>query len=329
MGFAVALAPILLLGLGCLEVAHWLFLKQAISLALVEAGRAAITQHASPAVIETAFEHALQPLYPPTAHATAAQRVQQALRDRQARQPGVPPWQIQILSPGSDAFIDFAQPGLNVPGAASLPAIDNDYQALQHQRHQGHMGTEGRGTASGLTIFQANALVLRLTYPHQPLVPGIGGLLRVIAATSKGYRKIALAAGYLPIQQEIVLTMQSHPVLWPDLPSRKVVRTAAYEEDENAAWAENNVIKNQPHCRGLWCAGPDRLQAYSPPAAKPPGNTSTPPMGSETSGGAGMGRPVPPATTTPDSPTNSWPDHPESAGTNDPLCGISLCCEVV
>ena len=56
---------------------------------------------------------------------------------------------------------DFRTPGgaSNRPGSG-LPAIDNDYQDLQHARRPPGQATD---------IFQANTLSLRLTYLHKPL----------------------------------------------------------------------------------------------------------------------------------------------------------------
>src|SRR3546814_2801513 len=46
--FSVVAVPILLLGLGSVDIASWFFTRQAVSLALLEAGRAGIVSHAHP-----------------------------------------------------------------------------------------------------------------------------------------------------------------------------------------------------------------------------------------------------------------------------------------
>lgn len=62
-GFAVVVMPVLLLGLGSVEIAHWFFTRQAVSLALLEAGRAAVTSHNHPQRIIGAFERTLEPVF--------------------------------------------------------------------------------------------------------------------------------------------------------------------------------------------------------------------------------------------------------------------------
>jgi len=334
IGFSLAAAPIFMLGLGGVELAQWFYVKQAVSLALVEAGRAAITQHAKPAVIEAAFEHALRPLHPPTTAGASEQRLQHALQRRQFDMAGQPPWRIQILAPSAAAFSDFAQAKLAIQGAAGLPAIDNDYQALQHERHIGQGRPHGQGNASGQTIFQANTLALRLTYLHQPIVPGVASLLRALAPASAAYRRMALEAGYLPMQQEIILTMQSHPVLWPDLPNRKVVRMAD-QDAEAFESAKNGENENWRDCRGLWCTThaplkpyqdvqPGRSDGDDTHAVDPAPQTTvqrdgTPPPGSnaETS------------TVLPGNRTDTAQPDPSVPEPDDALCGISLCCESI
>src|SRR3546814_17182852 len=88
--FAIIAVPMLLLGFGGTELAQWFYVKQAVSLALLDAARAGITQNARPQAIRQAFETALRPLYPPTSRHSSAQRVQ-ALHDR-LRAAGLVPW---------------------------------------------------------------------------------------------------------------------------------------------------------------------------------------------------------------------------------------------
>src|SRR3546814_15126512 len=62
--FSVVAVPILLLGLGSVDIASWFFTRQAVSLALLEAGRAGIVSHAHPQTMITAFEPHLLPPFP-------------------------------------------------------------------------------------------------------------------------------------------------------------------------------------------------------------------------------------------------------------------------
>lgn len=311
--FTLVAVPMLLVGLGTLELSRWFFVKQAISLALLEAGRAGITDHARPASIERAFEHALLPLFPPTATQNAAQRQQRAFT-RRRNTTGASPWQIRVVAPDAAAFHDFSSSGARVAGAEGLAVIDNNYQAEQHQRHQAQGWHGGRGPASGVTIFDANSLELSLTYMHEPLVPGMRALMALLSQGSQGYARAALAGGYLPMRHMLRLTMQSHPVAWPNTHAKVFTGT-------DAAPAFMPVHTD---CRGIWCnkAGPSLSGA--PPAPQPgmpptldplnpssgTSNGPSPPTGGP---GAQTGQPVAPA--------------PEHIGLPDELaCGVVLCC---
>jgi hypothetical protein len=217
-GFAVAAIPLLLVGLLVAESAHWHLTRQVLSLALLEAARAGATAHGRPDAIKTAFETALLPLYtPPGAHASARARMAAAFRHI-ARETRLPAWRIDIVQPSTRTFIDFADRAIQVPAAPGLAAIRNDYQAEQHDRRKSAGWREGRGPRSGLTIFQANTLQLRLTYLQTPWVPALRSLLRGLALL--GWHGTpgaeAARAGRLAMVMDLSLTMQSHPVRWPN-----------------------------------------------------------------------------------------------------------------
>lgn len=217
-GFAVAAIPLLLAGLLVAETAHWHLTRQVLSLALLEAARAGATAYARPDAIKMAFETALLPLYvPPGANANARARMTAAFRHIE-RETRLPAWRIDIVQPSPRAFADFSDRTLQVAAAPGLAAIRNDYQAEQHDRRKSAGWRQGRGPRSGLTIFQANTLHLRLVYLRTPWVPAIRSLLRGL--TFLGWRGTAGAdaarAGRLAMVLELSLTMQSHPVHWKD-----------------------------------------------------------------------------------------------------------------
>uniref|UniRef100_UPI0033424394 pilus assembly protein n=1 Tax=Castellaniella defragrans TaxID=75697 RepID=UPI0033424394 len=219
--FLLAALPILLLGAGGIETAHWLLLRQSLSFALVEAGRAAATRQADPAALAQAFEDALHILHPQAGQRDAA------LAWRRRALNGLP-WQIRIVRPARASFLDHAAPDLDSPAggtAQGLTLIRNDRQHEQYLRGLGLGWPDGRGPASGETIFEANTLVLELTWPHRPLLPGIAALLRLMAgpATPADYRQRVLAQGLLPIMRSAALAMHSHPANWPDLADGRVV----------------------------------------------------------------------------------------------------------
>ena len=309
---AVIAVPLLMVGLGSVEIAQWFFTKQAVSLALLEAARAGSTEHADPNAIKTAFEHALTPLYARQSKAHSRQALNDAFEQRHA-QTGMAPWQIEVLSPSPRAFQDFADPALSIKKAAGLAVINNDYLLEQDQRRRAMGWSNGQGAASGLTIFQANTLVLRLTYLHEPVLPGMKSLVRMLAPAAHSYGQRAMGTGgYLPLRQEIALIMQSHPANWPSLPSGKVItETAHYTAPLRAH-----------ECTGLWCmkdmptlpgiapgagsagAGPDRAVAPGiPPSAR-----------------------APHAFPTPSSLEGGRPDPDLAIAPDDPACGLTVCC---
>jgi len=301
--FLLAAIPLLLAGMGIVEFAQWFFVRQAVSLALLQAARAGSTQHASPQAIASAFEEALLPLHPAPSRQQSRLRLQRQMAGAGAALGGQP-WLLEVRSPLPAAFQDFAAAGLRIPGAAGLSAIDNDYQAEQYERHRARGWPQGRGPVSGLTIFQANTLVLHLVYPYKPMAPGLGGLLRLLPASGQGYAGRVLAAGYLPMRQEIQLTMQSHPVLWP-------METREPQAPPSAA-----------ACQGMWCPS----AAAAPVWAGTPGGG--PDQGADTPVSSWL--PEPPAQPAAPSAPDPGPVHedaqPGLPGADDLACGISLCC---
>lgn len=224
-GFLLAAMPVLTLGLGGVEAAHWSGLRQTLSLALMEAARAGATHQARPQTIAQAFEHGLRMAYPDP---RAAAR---ALRERQAALGA--PWRIRIARPGPKAFLDHADPDLRGPRAyPGQPLIRNDYQARQHTRRLAQGWPEGRGPRSGLSIHEANTLVLELWWPHRPLIPGLGAIVRALAPLAdEPTQSRLMAAGYLPFRRRVAVAMQSHPAAWPDLADGRVTRSAAPTPD--------------------------------------------------------------------------------------------------
>jgi hypothetical protein len=344
--FPIVAVPLLLAGLGSIEVAHWLLTRQALSLALLQAARAGATDHGRPDTIEAAFEHALLPLFPGKERRSAMQARSDAFA-RRGHDTGLAPWQIQILSPTAAAFDDFVDPTVMraehsgamlheqdgrrqtqhpaLPVTPGLPAINNHYQLEQHRRHAAAGWPGGRGPRSGQSIFEANTLVLRLRYLHEPALPGIKGLLRLLGNERGTYGQRAMAlGGYLPLTREIALTMESHPVLWPLPANGKLIRAP-----ESPAAAAPDIAS----CHGWWCARqapparpfdgsvPDQPASGTPapglPASGNPADTTGP-------GDVAAGRP-------PGGHSNSGEDPDvihDALGVapDDPACGVVLCC---
>lgn len=314
--------PLLMAGLGTIEIAQWFYVKQAVSLALLQAGRAGITEHADPKAIESAFEQALLPLYARSSVHSAKESLRRALEQRSEHLSA--PWQIEVLSPMPAAFLDFSDTALSTQYGSGLAAINNNYQFEQNQRKHAQGWPGGRGPHSNQTIYQANTLVLRLTYLHEPALPGMKSLIRMLAPGNGTYGSLAMArGGYLPLKQEMALNMQSHPVNWP-MPSRGKVIHKDNGQGDHAAGAA---------CVGLWCLGRPRLGQADP--------------GLETNGANKVERHSDASRDTQGvqlddtSPGKEridlpWPDQgstdpgsaPEGLGVaeNDPACGVTLCC---
>lgn len=305
--FAIVALPFLFIGLGSMELAHWFHTRQAISVALLDAGRAAITNHNRSDHIIAAFEYALRPLYVAPSDQATRQRLQRALAER-AQRLNAAPWQIELLSPSAPAFSDFADPQLNIDGASTQAIINNNYLAEQDARYRAAGRANGRGTLSGQTIYEANMAVLRLSWLHKPQLPLMTPLLKALGNPQGSYRQRALAHGYLPMARQITLMMQSHPVQWADSPDGKVIYGA-----EAGTMAKG--------CTGWLCeastpAGPGT------PIPAPLDDIPEPAPGSSPD----PARPGDPDYTDVNNPGTPDPDPDLRIDDSDPLCGVVLCC---
>jgi hypothetical protein len=223
MGFLTTAIPVIWLGLGGVELAHWMQLRQALSLILLDTARVGATRQAEPAAMARAFEQGLHRLHP------APGEVNRVLA-RRHQDLGLP-WHIAIQLPGRKAFADHADPTLQGPASGAnggrQALIRNDHQAAQHARRRAQGWPQGRGPLSGLTIHEANTLRISLRWPHKPLFPGAAVLIRTLAPLVRdpGNRRW-MAAGYLPFRRTVAIAMQSHPADWPDLPDGRVTHEA-------------------------------------------------------------------------------------------------------
>ncbi len=296
-GFLLASVPVLTLGLGGVEAAHWSGLRQTLSLALMEAARAGATRQARPQAIAQAFEHGLRMAYPDP---RAAGR---ALRERRAALGA--PWRIRIARPSPDAFLDHADPDLRGPrDHPGQPLIRNDYQARQQARRLAQGWPGGRIPRSGLTIHEANTLVLELWWPHRPLVPGVAAIVRALAPLAGDPAQARLmAAGYLPFRRRVGVAMQSHPAAWPDLADGRVTHDTA------------------PAPPPVREAGPSEWTGGSDPAGPPTADAGAPAAGAAPGGGLGNERepPDPDALEDPDG-TAADPGGGVDAGPDPAAC---------
>jgi len=218
--FVLVALPLLLAGLVVVEIGYALMARQVLRLALHEAARAGVVRHGEPRAIAAAFELALTPLFVPAGSYGSPQARMLASHARMQHDVGLPLWRLDMLGPPASAYQDFGRLDNQHGGR---PAIGNDYLAEQHARAL-QRWPQGTGAQSGLTIFDANVLHLRLTYLRAPLTPLTGALLKVASMAASDAARPALAAGLLPLTLEARMTMQSDPVAWP---TRVVVSAAA------------------------------------------------------------------------------------------------------
>jgi len=209
--FVLVALPLLLVGLVIVEIAYSMMARQILRLALHEAARAGAVQHGEPQVMAAALTAALAPLYVPTGRYGSPQARLQASQARSQRDAGLALWRLDILGPPATAYQDFGRPS---PQYGGRWAIANDYLAEQHARAREHW-PDGIGPWSGLTIFEANVLHLRLTYRRTPLTPLTGALLKTASLAASEATRAALAAGLLPLTVTERMIMQSDPVAWP------------------------------------------------------------------------------------------------------------------
>lgn len=300
--------PLLFVGLGSIELAHWFSTRQVISVALLDAGRAAITRHSHPDPIIAAFEFGLRPLYRSSTEHATTRRLQQALDVREQHMTAAP-WQIEVLSPSALAFTDFSDSGLRVAGTSGQATINNDYLAEQDARYRAAGWADGRGPASGQTVYEANTAVLRLSWPHQPKLPFIVPIFKALGNPHGSYRQRAFAAGYLPMARQITLMMQSHPVQWADSVEGKII----YGPAETRTMAAD--------CSG-WLCGTSLPAAPLTPVPAPSldapgdstGHDAIDAPSSNDGAGSGIGE------------IHGDIDPDLLVDVNDPACGITLCC---
>lgn len=210
--FMCVLIPLLLLGTLSVELMHVNQARQVLSLALHQAIRAAITQHADPQVLSASFELNVSPLL-----------VSKELQAKNLQHPKhftrteyqvaeTKRWHLEKLSPTQADFADFAEPALSKK--FRRPTIRNNFLVELHQEKLAAGWPSGKGPRSGHDVFEANGLALRLTYLHKPLLPGVSKIIRLLASSEDPLIEAGFRRGLFVIRLEQQAMMQSHPVLW-------------------------------------------------------------------------------------------------------------------
>lgn len=323
--FLVTAVPILLLGLGATETTRWYMHKQHVRLALLEAQRVAAVSHAKPERIIASFEEGLKPLFAPAGrHASIEARRDDYLAEV-SRNSGTSPWRITITSPTTAHFKDFSQADLAIARSTGFAAINNNYQAEQHQ-------AKPRGLNSQESIFEANIFSVDLIYPYKPLVPGVATLMKLLQRSDSALQQSYQDAGYLAMALSAHIGMQSHPVLWPNSPDAKVIWQHQLADNEHLISSTTDSLQPISNCNGIWCPLSSSQKASGATGASAPNS----------SGGAHDSYPERPdyqapgggQVATEDSsikPSDNSAVLGDSSGSgssqlDDPLCGTSLCC---
>lgn len=308
VGFLITAIPILLLGLGGIELTQWYQTRHLIDTALMQAARHASFTHTKPAQIEQTFEQALLPLF--ASGGSSTQQQQHYFKQIQ-QQTKLPAWRIQINNPKHSHFIDFHRDDLDIAKQTGLLAIDNNYQYEQHQR-------KGIGIASQQSIYDANTLTMTITYAYKPLLPGINTLIRSLQIfTQEEYSKQLLNKGFLPITQRLSISMQSHPIAWPSAISGKVItdNPSPPHKAPNITLANySSTTLSQRECsQGIWCQNTQRS------SVEHTNNRVASPLSHHGEQSAPTNHFAENHPATSDAPIDTPDKHP--------LCGISLCCE--
>ena len=213
--FVIVALPLLFLGFAILEACRWYITRQVVSYALFEAVRAGSVEAANREAIDRALERGLVPLLGDGATDLTAGRDEVRRRlARRAETWGMAPLKLEILSPIRADFDDFADPALRAGTGKGHRAINNDYQ----QERAGEMARRyrnGVGPQSGNTLFGANTLAVRISYLHEPVLPGLRAVIRGLSAGTDpidDYVGLAHRRGLVAIVRQIAMPMQSHAV---------------------------------------------------------------------------------------------------------------------
>ena len=214
---SVVLIPLLLCAALVMELAHAQRIRHLAQHALYDAARAGSVTRANPETIAQGFRLSISPLFVPAGvHASPHAR----LRDREhavLEETGLSLWEITIPSHNASVFEDFAHAGLSK--RYGRQTVRNDYLQEQHQANIEKAWPEGRGPASGKTVFEANTLILELSLLYRPIAPGLSQILRLLSSVARTDRtRLAWQQGYFVARVQTAVVMQSHAQLFSVTP---------------------------------------------------------------------------------------------------------------
>jgi len=212
---SLILLPMLLAACLAIEVSQSNQIRHITALALYQTSVTASLTHADRSTWQARFERAILPLFVTSGLAEDALRRLRTTQQELLSRTGLPVWNIEVISPTTESFEDFAHPALSAQHGVAV--IRNDYLAEQHMKNQEAGWEAGRGPHSGQTIYEANTLQLRLTYLYPPKVPGVGAVLRILGQLGRNRKDRAGQAwqhGLFAVVLEQGMMMQSHPIAW-------------------------------------------------------------------------------------------------------------------
>ena len=204
----VVVSPVLaLIGLAILQYSLLYVAKNQANHAGFMAARAGSMHNATAESISAAYLRSLAPLYGGGSNpAEVADAVARASADMQGN------YRIELINPRKASFDDFNDPALQTLLKTRSRVIPNSGLAMRDPADI--------KPASAQNIFDANLLKLRITHGYRPGVPAVGKVFAAaLAATDDGadaYRSRLLAAGRLPVVNDITLHMNSDAIEWAD-----------------------------------------------------------------------------------------------------------------
>jgi hypothetical protein len=185
--------------------------KTNLTYAAYEAARAGAIEHASPAQIEAGLLKGMLPYLSANRHVVG----NNALLLEEIKQTEAPFMKIEIINPTDKAFDDFNNPILQQTLKTDHKVIPNKQVDLENLQSL-------EGTSSGMSIFDANVLKLRITYGYKPSIPFakdlFSSLTSFISAPKDAFSTKLLMAQRIPIVVDVSAQMLS-PAVQNGLPA--------------------------------------------------------------------------------------------------------------
>jgi hypothetical protein len=165
--FALVIPFALLLVMGIIQLGLMFSARELLNEAAFQAARAGSFQNAQIDKMNQALDKALIPFYQDTADRVDFRRLQNAM---QAAQSDAGFIKVELLNPTPEAFADF---GMTHTSAAGVTTKDIPNDNLEYRQH-------AAGALSGLSIQDANALKIKVTYGYELKVPLMQTVFRAI-----------------------------------------------------------------------------------------------------------------------------------------------------